>query len=88
MKINSVAITIKKDSQKALALREDISSWLQGRGTAVRRSSGTPDDLRPEPGKPSPDLIIILGGDGTILSRALSVNPGQLKPLKKTLRWL
>jgi NAD+ kinase len=88
MKISSVAITIKKDSQKALALCEDISSWLQGRGTAVRRSSGTPDDLKPEPGKPSTDLIIILGGDGTILSRArklldlrvpfLGVNLGQV----------
>lgn len=88
MKISSVAIATKKDSQKALALCEDISSWLEGRGTAVRLSSGTPDDLRPGPGKESPDLIIILGGDGTILSRArklldlgvpfLGVNLGQV----------
>lgn len=88
MKINSVVLTIKKDSKEALALCLEISSWLKERGILVRESSGSFDDFKPDPGRPAPDLIIILGGDGTILSRArnlldleipfLGVNLGQV----------
>jgi NAD+ kinase len=88
MKINSVVLTTKIDSKQALALCLEISSWLEERGIMVRESSGSPDDFKPDPGRPAPDLIIILGGDGTILSRArnlldleipfLGVNLGQV----------
>ncbi len=88
MKISSVILTTKKSSKEASALGQKVRKWLEDQGILVISFQGLPDHLKPEPSKPVPDLIIVLGGDGTILSRArnlldlgvpfLGINLGQV----------
>lgn len=73
MKINSVILATKKGSKEALALSREVKTWLEEKEILVRRPEEFSEDFTPEQGKPFPDLIIVLGGDGTILSRARSL---------------
>ena len=70
MKISSVILTIKNNSKQALALSLEIKAWLEEQGILISHQPGSTGDVRPDSGDPAPGLIIILGGDGTILSRA------------------
>ncbi|MFP4658068.1 MAG: NAD(+)/NADH kinase [Desulfonatronovibrionaceae bacterium] len=83
-----IALVTKEGNKKAAALGGEISQWLQWRGCRVvcvdNQVRGKTLDL----GENSPDLILILGGDGTMLSVArkigfnsvpfLGVNLGQV----------
>ncbi len=74
MKVNNVAIVAHEKKPEAKELREELATWLGGRGLAVADES--------------PDLVISLGGDGTMLKAArvahasdaplLGVNIGRL----------
>lgn len=57
MKFSRVGLILKQDSEKARSLGDEMSAWLTRKGveTVVDRIS------------PDLDLLIILGGDGTLL---------------------
>jgi NAD+ kinase len=74
VKVESVAIVSHEGKPEAVALRGEIASWLEGEGIAVTNGSA--------------DLVLSLGGDGTMLRAArlahdqdallLGVNVGRL----------
>lgn len=76
--ISFIYILTKARHDKAYLLGTKIKSWLQGRGISVslQRNEETPDSLSLSP--PLPDLIFVLGGDGTILSIARKLGNRQI----------
>ncbi len=70
MKISSVILTAKKMSTEAFSLALQIKAWLEEQGVQVFLPSGPADESACQQDLPAADLIIILGGDGTILSQA------------------
>ena len=66
--IRSVGIVVKPDHQDAMATAAELSQWLEGRGiTQVGKpvsASSTGEDTRII----DADLIVVLGGDGTMIS--------------------
>ena len=80
--IRTVGIVSKPNSAAAANIVPALIEWLRGRGMAVRideqtavyagpvgRSSGLPRDEVPE----GCDLVIVLGGDGTLLAAARAI---------------
>ena len=80
--IRTVGIVSKPNSAAAANIVPVLIEWLRGRGMAVRideqtalyagpagRSSGLPREEVPE----SCDLVIVLGGDGTLLAAARAI---------------
>lgn len=65
---DSILIVTKAGNEQAAALGEAISAWLEQRRTPSRTVANTesPDCL--ETGKARPGLVLVLGGDGTVLS--------------------
>lgn len=57
MRIKKAGIIIKKNSDRALKVGEELAAWLAGRAIGTAINEVTPDL----------DLLIILGGDGTLL---------------------
>ncbi|MFP4109066.1 MAG: NAD(+)/NADH kinase [Desulfonatronovibrio sp.] len=71
MKINSVILTTKNRSCEAEALAHEIKTWLKARGVKVCQCAELPERREWEEDESfAADLIIILGGDGTILNQA------------------
>ncbi len=70
MKISSVILATKNESREASALAVEIEAWLDEQGVSVYMPLGSADEFKPGSAASASDLIIILGGDGTILSRA------------------
>ena len=90
--IQRVAIAVKQSSREVLGLAAELARWLQRRQIEVQvdeallRSLGDLD-LCPAADPPQVDLVVVLGGDGTLLSVArnqagaapiLGVNMGTL----------
>jgi NAD+ kinase len=80
--IRTIGIVSKPNSAAAATIVPALIEWLRGRGMAVRideqtafyagpggRSSGIPRDEVPE----GCDLVIVLGGDGTLLAAARAI---------------
>jgi len=77
--ISTVGICSKPHSAEALAVVPGLLGWLEGRGIAVRcdletavyapAAQGMPRNQVP----PGCDLVIVLGGDGTLLSAARAI---------------
>jgi NAD+ kinase len=76
--IKTVGIISKPGSEQAAALVPKLIEWLQQRGIAVRIDEST-GEYAGAPGLPRAetpegcDLIIVLGGDGTLLSAARAI---------------
>lgn len=73
--IKTVAVLFKAGSEQARGMAWTVADWLVARGlTAVVRenSTGAAPEVRPErtATPPKPDLTVVLGGDGTMLSAA------------------
>lgn len=66
--IRSVGIVVKPGHEEAMATASELSTWLKGRGL---RLAGKPVSAG-ETGETGPtldaDLIVVLGGDGTMIS--------------------
>lgn len=77
--INTVGILSKPKSAEAHALVPELITWLELRGIAVRLDPETADYAGRATGVPReqvPDgtqLVIVLGGDGTLLSAARAI---------------
>jgi NAD+ kinase len=77
--IRTVGIISKPNSQAAKTLVPALIEWLRGRGITIRADKETAVYAAGVPGIPRPevpegcDLVIVLGGDGTLLSAARSI---------------
>lgn len=76
--INSVLLITKAEDSRAHKLGNEMVTWLKERGVAVRQVENPEsraalelafDDAVQDIG-PEPDLVLVLGGDGTMLSVA------------------
>lgn len=68
--IRSVAIVVKPDHQEAMATAGELSGWLDERGISYDKpivSSSIHGETLPAV---DADLVVVLGGDGTMLSTA------------------
>jgi len=83
--VASILLVYKTDAPKAHALALEIAGWLSDAGVAtLLRESQTDPSQWPQPrgrgADPArePDLAILLGGDGTLLSEARKTKVGEL----------
>src|SRR5205085_8357807 len=77
--INTVGIISKPGVPEAEHLVPQLIAWLAGRGITVRYDeetaayAGTHDGMPREDVPEGADLVIVLGGDGTLLSAARAI---------------
>lgn len=78
--INTVGICSKPNSAKASAIAPKLIEWLRAQGITIRADEETgayaaaPLDVMPRDVVPEGcDLIVVLGGDGTLLSAARAI---------------
>ncbi|QLA16853.1 NAD(+)/NADH kinase [Desulfolutivibrio sulfoxidireducens] len=83
--VHTVLLVFKTDAPKAHALALEIAGWLSDVGvvTLLRESQTDPEKWPVPRGRGAdpardPDLAIILGGDGTILSEARRTRVGEM----------
>ncbi len=81
-KIRSVAVVAKLSSREAIRTAHELADWLARRGLevaldeSIARSRGERESPpRFDPGS-AYDLVVVLGGDGTLLSVARSLTAG------------
>ncbi|MDR2489172.1 MAG: NAD(+)/NADH kinase [Desulfovibrio sp.] len=67
-KITSVALMVKDGNQPAKVVSRDIVRWLRARGIATRDCGRRGEEFSSV--RPEEELILVLGGDGTIVSMA------------------
>ena len=69
--INSVGIVVKPGHAEARATADELSTWLRNRGIAQSGDPVSADDIGPEEDVSiDADLVVVLGGDGTMISTA------------------
>ena len=84
--VDTVGIASKPGSSQAARLVPELIPWLSARGVSARYDRETADYLGRQDGLPRDDvptgtqLVIVLGGDGTLLSAARSIG-GRAIPL-------
>ncbi len=84
--IRSVGIVVKPNNEDALRTAHDLSDWLKGRDVEVangpfvetERPGGLGREYRETDGKFDADLIIVLGGDGTMIATARLIGDRQV----------
>lgn len=79
VEIKTVGIVVKPDHADALKTAFELKAWLVKRGLAVREhpyvsdepvDMGPGDNLTAAEGLTNSDLVVVLGGDGTMISAA------------------
>lgn len=79
--ISRVGVVAKNASREAMRTAAELAEWLRRRDLevavdeAILRAKGLTEVPPYEPGQPY-DLVVVLGGDGTLLGVARSVPPG------------
>lgn len=82
--IETVGIVSKPGSDRAQTLVPELLEWLSARGIKVRcdeHTAGYAHQITPVPREEVPDgaqLLIVLGGDGTLLSAARAIGGSQI----------
>jgi NAD+ kinase len=75
--VRRVGIAVKQRDREAIAVAEELAVWLERRSIVVDLESPVLHAHEAEGAEPltspAPDLVIVLGGDGTLLSVARSV---------------
>ena len=74
MKIKCIGIVANKDKQDAVILRESLCEWLTARGVDVFFARVPSKQEAITKKMKSSDLLVVLGGDGTILKTARVVS--------------
>jgi NAD+ kinase len=79
-KLQRVGVVAKRSSQEAVSTAVELAEWLRRRGLEVSLDAATLAALEREEPPFSPtagcDLVVVLGGDGTLLSVARALDPG------------
>lgn len=79
--LGRVALVTKSGGGEGARIARDVGAWLAGRGVAVVYDADTAAALAADPGfpraavPPDVDLVIAIGGDGTLLGAARSAVP-------------
>jgi len=79
--IRSVAVFAKPGTREGLRVARDLGDWLGERGIRVRYDTATARALKRKDGiragelPPRTDLVIVAGGDGTLLSAVRTAGP-------------
>jgi NAD+ kinase len=68
--ITSVGIVVKPDNDEALSTSKELSAWLTSRGIMVKGEPFIGDQSEGQEFDLEADLIVVLGGDGTMISTA------------------
>lgn len=69
--INSVGIVVKPGHAEARATADELSTWLKSRGIGQSGEPVSADEIRADSALSlNADLIVVLGGDGTMISTA------------------
>jgi len=77
--IRSVGIVVKPNNDEALRTSNELSEWLNARGISVRCSPFVGDhECREGEFDLAADLVVVLGGDGTMSSTARLVGDAQI----------
>ena len=63
-----ILVMNKAGNDEARTLAGQVLRWLEGQGHAARVQENTPEGCSSHLEMPDPDLILILGGDGTLFS--------------------
>ena len=85
--MKTYAIIIKRNKPEALSFAREIVGWLSARGVRVlvekevAEQVGTPDHIERDDIPSNADLLIVLGGDGTLLSVARLSRVGSIPVL-------
>lgn len=75
--IKSVGIVVKLNHEKALQTAEELSEWLGSRG--IERISRLSSDARSGGSlEKGTDLLVVLGGDGTMISTARTIGDAEV----------
>lgn len=70
-RIRSVGIVVKPGHAEAMATAAELSAWLSIRGIDQASETLSADEIRPDRAPTmKADLIVVLGGDGTMISTA------------------
>ena len=83
-RVTAVGIVAKPRSDQAARVVPELLAWLADRGVAARLDSevaayaGSPDALPREDVSKGTQLVIVLGGDGTLLSAARALGGGDI----------
>jgi NAD+ kinase len=77
--IRSVGIVVKPNNDEALRTSNELSEWLDARGISVKCSPFVGDhECREGEFDLAADLVVVLGGDGTMISTARLVGDAQI----------
>jgi len=77
--IRSVGIVVKPNNDEALRTSNELSEWLDARGISVKCSPFVGDhESREGEFDLAADLVVVLGGDGTMISTARLVGDAQI----------
>ena len=77
--IKSVSIVVKPNHAEAMAIAGELTAWLKAKGidrAGEPFSAGNKRDAIKSP--ISPDLIVVLGGDGTMISTARMIGDSEV----------
>ena len=91
MNIQTVGIISKPEAAQAIALVPQLLAWLSKRDIAVRMDEATAEYAGRKDGLPrgsvavGAQLLIVLGGDGTLLSAARAMDGNDLPILAVNL---
>lgn len=81
-RIAKVGIVVKPGNDEAWQTAGELSEWLAGRGVELAgepyRGSGKPGNDEPFPLASASDLIVVLGGDGTMISTARLIGDAEV----------
>ena len=86
MAIRTIGVVLKSDQPQLEALLQELAKWLQDRGVEcllgpeASKASGLPGMPRSELAEKA-DLIVVLGGDGTLLAVARAIGGGAVPVL-------
>ncbi|GAU09630.1 NAD(+)/NADH kinase [Desulfoplanes formicivorans] len=72
--IRHITLVVKAGNNNARNLARKISTWIDARNVHVHIVENTMDCEVLELGREKPDCVIVLGGDGTMLSVARKIN--------------
>jgi NAD+ kinase len=76
--IKSVGIVVKPGHSEALSTANELSSWIGSRGISIVCEPCTVADNRPNDLIKDSELIVVLGGDGTMISTARLIDDSEV----------